>query len=282
MTLGENIRTYREDASMTQEQMASHLHISPQAISKWERDESMPDSALLPAIADVLGVSIDRLFDRKTVTTDDVVYAILYRIAALPPEERWKELRTIAFAGEQSLFIDPSVDLISPEKFFEKRFWKRHPSKRVSIETIHGFALSSNRPELTYSTAFIEPEGGWKPLFDPAELREVFEILAEEESLRTLFALYEKKPNELAFDDGYAKREFGLADPEATLEKLRKLRLLRTEMYNIDGMERRLWVFNARCELMAVFVILKELLSPSVGFNGSSTNRRVPYLREKR
>ncbi len=117
MPLGENIRTYREAASMTQEQMASHLHISPQAISKWERDESMPDSALLPALADVLGVSIDRLFDRKTVTTDDVVYAILHRIAALPPEERWKELRTSHLRGNKvCLSIRPST-LFRPKDF---------------------------------------------------------------------------------------------------------------------------------------------------------------------
>ncbi len=277
MTLGGNIRIFREASAMTQEQMASYLHISPQAISKWERDESMPDSALLPAIADILDVSIDRLFERKKVTTDDMVYAILYRMTSLTPEERWKELRTIAYAGEKGL----TVEHHSTEEILGWRFWDRGDRETVRWETEHGFVLSSNRPELPFSTSFPEPENGWGAVLKPEEFREFFEILSEEEVLRTLFALYEKKTGCFSFDDGYAKKEFGLADPEATLGKLRKFRLFRMMTHNIDGVERRIWQFDARCELLAMFVMLKEFLSHHQHFDLQAHGRQSPYLREK-
>ena len=47
---------------MTQEQLAEKLGISPQSVSKWENEISMPDIALLPEIAEVFGVSVDELF----------------------------------------------------------------------------------------------------------------------------------------------------------------------------------------------------------------------------
>ena len=40
MSFGENIRHYRTQRNMTQEELASHLSVSAQAVSKWEREIS--------------------------------------------------------------------------------------------------------------------------------------------------------------------------------------------------------------------------------------------------
>lgn len=45
----------------TQHELAEHLSISTQAVSKWCRGENMPDIALLPRIASFLDVSVDEL-----------------------------------------------------------------------------------------------------------------------------------------------------------------------------------------------------------------------------
>ncbi len=44
---------------MTQKSLGTALNISEQAVSKWERGTTMPDIALLPAIAEILSTSID-------------------------------------------------------------------------------------------------------------------------------------------------------------------------------------------------------------------------------
>ncbi len=63
MDIGNKIRQLRYRSSLTQEQLADKLSVSPQAVSKWENGVTMPDIALLPLLAEVFGVSIDELFD---------------------------------------------------------------------------------------------------------------------------------------------------------------------------------------------------------------------------
>ena len=63
MELGSKIKQLRLKSSLTQEQLADELGISPQSVSKWENAVAMPDITLLPKIAEIFGVSIDELFD---------------------------------------------------------------------------------------------------------------------------------------------------------------------------------------------------------------------------
>ncbi len=65
MNLGSRIAELRKEYNMTQEQLASKLNISNQAVSKWESAQSCPDVALLPQLADIFGVSLDTLFGRR-------------------------------------------------------------------------------------------------------------------------------------------------------------------------------------------------------------------------
>ena len=60
-TLGTRIAEARHAQGMTQDQLAEHLGVSAQAVSKWENDVSCPDISLLPALARQLGLSLDEL-----------------------------------------------------------------------------------------------------------------------------------------------------------------------------------------------------------------------------
>ena len=62
LEIGSKIKTLRLSKSMTQEQLAQALHVSAQAVSKWENGSSMPDIQLLPLLSVTLGTSIDALF----------------------------------------------------------------------------------------------------------------------------------------------------------------------------------------------------------------------------
>ena len=61
MTIGEKIRYYRLKEGMTQEKLASELNLSFQAISKWERGESLPDVTIVSRLSRTLNVSCDAL-----------------------------------------------------------------------------------------------------------------------------------------------------------------------------------------------------------------------------
>lgn len=59
--LGERLLALRKASGMTQEQLAEKVFVTRQAVSKWERGESVPDLELLVALAEMYGVSLDEL-----------------------------------------------------------------------------------------------------------------------------------------------------------------------------------------------------------------------------
>lgn len=65
MTLGKRIATLRKEKHLKQEELAEMLNVSPQAVSKWENEQTCPDISLLPQLAQILGVSVDELLSGK-------------------------------------------------------------------------------------------------------------------------------------------------------------------------------------------------------------------------
>lgn len=61
LMIGEKIKELRRSRDLTQEEVATHLGISYQAISKWERGDGYPDITMLPTLANYFMVSVDEL-----------------------------------------------------------------------------------------------------------------------------------------------------------------------------------------------------------------------------
>lgn len=61
MTIHEYLLYYREKNHLTQEQLAQVLFVSRQAVSKWERGESLPDIENIIRLSDLYDISIDEL-----------------------------------------------------------------------------------------------------------------------------------------------------------------------------------------------------------------------------
>ena len=74
--IGEYLRSCRKALGLTQGDVAEHLRVSPQAVSKWERGENMPDVTLFPDIAKLLQTSIDEIL-RGAADTDAESFAYL-------------------------------------------------------------------------------------------------------------------------------------------------------------------------------------------------------------
>lgn len=67
LQIGARIREHRCKRRLTQEEVAAHLGISFQAISKWERNEGYPDITLLPALAAYFETSVDDLLGMNEI-----------------------------------------------------------------------------------------------------------------------------------------------------------------------------------------------------------------------
>lgn len=69
--IGRFIAECRKKQNMTQLQLAERLHITDKAVSKWETGRSLPDSAIMMELCDVLGITINDLLSGEVVTVDN-------------------------------------------------------------------------------------------------------------------------------------------------------------------------------------------------------------------
>lgn len=67
-TIGQFIAVLRKANGLTQQELADKLNVSNKAVSRWERDESAPDITLIPALAEILGVTCDELLKGERIT----------------------------------------------------------------------------------------------------------------------------------------------------------------------------------------------------------------------
>ena len=76
MSLGKRIRQRRQVLKVTQQELAQALGMTPQHISAIEQDKWAPSLALLPKLAEELGVSVDYLLSGEEGIITDTIPAI--------------------------------------------------------------------------------------------------------------------------------------------------------------------------------------------------------------
>lgn len=121
--LAGNIARYRKEKGFTQDDLASRLGITYQAVSKWENEQAMPDISILPTLATILQVSVDKLLGYTAYQNDTSYYADVYRndseyywgvnpssaclkvISLLPPDKRLKVLDICCGEGKDAVFF---------------------------------------------------------------------------------------------------------------------------------------------------------------------------------
>ena len=61
----ENLKALRKQKALSQEELATRLHVARQTISKWEKNLSVPDADTLIRLAEILEVSVSELLGEK-------------------------------------------------------------------------------------------------------------------------------------------------------------------------------------------------------------------------
>lgn len=112
--IGQVIAARRRELNMTQEQLAMLLHISPQAVSKWESGVGLPDLTLLPRISKALSLTPNELMGGECNTGSEKTRPLRHlrtRRSAVNQSEGQNESNTPAdnynesFAGIHSFRI---------------------------------------------------------------------------------------------------------------------------------------------------------------------------------
>jgi class 3 adenylate cyclase len=70
--IGDRIKTLRNRQNLTQLDIAHALQISPQAVSRWENGENLPDISLLVPLSRLLAVSTDKLLGQYDFDNSEI------------------------------------------------------------------------------------------------------------------------------------------------------------------------------------------------------------------
>ena len=106
--INEQIAFLRKQKGLTQEDLAKALGVTNQAVSKWESAQCCPDIQLLPDIAKLFEVSVDKLLGYTPVSTsEDIVLMLRKKIEALPQGDDFDFAFRMAAALHAIIFSKP-------------------------------------------------------------------------------------------------------------------------------------------------------------------------------
>ena len=117
-----NIARYRKAKRLTQEELGKMLGVTYQAVSKWETEQAMPDIVILPQLADILQISVDKLLGYYPPVPTSGRYDALYGneeyymgvnptseclkvISLIPPNKHMKLLELCCGEGRNAVFF---------------------------------------------------------------------------------------------------------------------------------------------------------------------------------
>ena len=76
--IGRRVAQLRKEKNMTQMELADRMGVSYQAVSNWERGNSMPDISKLGDLSEILGISIDELLGKEDIRRTNLVKHMLH------------------------------------------------------------------------------------------------------------------------------------------------------------------------------------------------------------
>ena len=97
ININEQIAYYRKQRGLTQEDVARALGVTNQAVSKWESAQCCPDITLLPELACLFDVSVDKLLGRKpSASLGELCHMLKAHFSSLPEHSTFGQVYRIA------------------------------------------------------------------------------------------------------------------------------------------------------------------------------------------
>ena len=176
MELAGNLKRLRKAAGLTQEALAEKLHLTGQAVSRWETGEGYPEITLLPTLADLLGVTVDALLRNAKLTAEEK-NAVMERFTRLSQEGKNEE--AIALMEEQ-LRLHPEEDAMRERMTTSLLLYAR----KLRQEGKDALAVIALRKAEASMEALRSSEDPWIRRQPDAKLPEIYYLLGEKEKLR--------------------------------------------------------------------------------------------------
>ena len=274
MSLSQNIKKLRLQKKMTQEQLASLLGVSAQAVSKWETSETYPDGALLVPIANALNVSLDVLFDNKAYSMKDLSTRIRNLIANTPREQQFHLARDIGWQIEKGLFncCMSIEDDYSPDEINTQ-------TRSSYILNDYGFTHISNG-RAPFFSVFPEYSNNLSEVIgDGEEIRQIFAALSSPKTMKAVLFILGKEANYVFESEVLAEVcEIPFEHIDEVLNDLTMLHLVYKNDLEIDEKKCRLYYSRPDHRIIPLFLFAHEL-NYRDGYCLNAHHRNKPYLK---
>ena len=190
MNIGEQILFLRKNKGITQEQLATKLGVSNQAVSKWESGQCYPDIQLLPEISEYFNVSIDELMGVPDKNNDDdILITIKNNIKNSDPGTEMAQIMKIVKALHAIVLVMESKKENSGYPEFELDSTIDHAIQNewgLSSITLPQIVATMRRGSVFFSDDHN--------LYDENSIKKISKLLkslSDKLALSVLFAIYE-------------------------------------------------------------------------------------------
>lgn len=275
--IGKNIAKLRKVNGVKQDEVARFVGVTAQAVSKWENG-GVPDTELLPKIAEFFKVSIDELFGMQNNRHIDIQDVILADITETKVEDRISRAFELCWIIEQSMYGTIFSD---PERFREEAKTHSENDQLYSqIEADSGYTEMGLFNRMQYFLVVPDAKNKEKALLDGIDYPGFFRLMADKDIFATLVFLY-KRESFNAFTEKLITKELGYSEDKAgqIIAELSYLNMLTKTVAEVGDELVEVYQFARRPSFVSMLIFAREMIDIPNNFYVNHRSRRKPYLK---
>lgn len=290
------LQSLRKERKITQEQLATYLGVSSQAVSKWENG-SYPEGDLLPRIADYFEVSIDYLYGKGSEgkTIEQAVFEYLQKCVEDDMSKYNNASNHPSFGNTaRNLFWAIQTSPWANNKNYYQRPENLEGAKTASVimdDAVYSYmGLNRNDDFYLFLQRPADCEGFENWITDNKKAAALFKFLADEDNISFLRYLFSLRNGEFASLDAISKgANISKGKAEKAIEYIRKELvsvqnnngfMYQVTVVNKDGNDEMAYGVETNLGglLMGLFKIAETFANPPSGYQmqiGSKSNSWV-------
>ena len=277
--IGKQISSLRKERGVKQEDLANFVGVSIQAVSKWENG-GVPDTDLLPRIADYFEVPIDFLFGRDACNNTDLRTALMEKIYETEPEKRLKLVFNFCWDMEKALFgkrPKETLDLTSIEEY--ENAIDREDQEYSSIMMDNGFTRMGIANRLPYFLLVPDARDTELAYFKNVDYVSFFKDFSNKDVFDTCIMLYKRK-NDKSFTTRLLEKNLGFSHEKALeiIKILKNYRLIGTTQIEMDDEIQTVYQFHPTPSFPSLLIFAHEMIQTPNMFCYHSSGRKKPYF----
>ena len=276
-TIGKQIAAMRKERGIRQEELAGFVGVSTQAVSKWENG-GVPDTELIPKIADFFSVSTDMLFGRELTGYSDVQAALMRRISETPQDERIGMIFDCCWAMERASCGETRQAETSLDEC--RKAIATDAQCYSSIIENNGFTRMGIANQRQYFLVVPEPKDVGTTYLDGVDYTGFFRDIGDKTVFDACVFLNGREAGK-AFTPMLLVKNLGIDEEKAqeVLNTLAKYHMIRESQIEMDDEVQTIYYFVPTPSFVALLIFAHEIIDVPNRYMYYTINRNKPYLK---